>query len=78
MPEDMPANKLLFLTIEVLDEAISKGRRVSFTYNVRVKVNEQAMIFWALQYGQHIDVLEPANLREKVKTAAMEIAGKYV
>ena len=47
------------------------------TVNVRVKVNEQAMIFWALQYGQHVEVLEPSPLREKVKNAAMEIAGKY-
>ena len=33
MPESMPVNKQLFLTIEVLDEAIGKGQQVSFTYN---------------------------------------------
>ncbi|MCL2125335.1 MAG: WYL domain-containing protein [Oscillospiraceae bacterium] len=59
------------------------GRDVEFsndsgdTVDVRVKVNEQAMIFWALQYGQHVEVLEPARLREKVKSAAFEIAEKY-
>ena len=60
------------------------GRDVRFsndtgdTVEVHVKVNEQAMIFWVLQYGQHMEVLEPADLREKVKNAAREIAGKYV
>ena len=33
MPENMPQNKELFLTIEVLDEAISRGRQVAFRYN---------------------------------------------
>jgi len=33
MPDSQPVNKQLFLTIEVLDEAISKGRQVAFTYN---------------------------------------------
>lgn len=33
LPEDAPANKQLFYTIDVLDEAISKSRQVSFHYN---------------------------------------------
>lgn len=33
LPENLPQNKELFYTIEVLDEAISKGRQVSFKYN---------------------------------------------
>jgi len=45
--------------------------------DVQVNVNEQAMVFWALQYGQHIEVVEPAGVREKVKNATMEIARKY-
>ena len=32
MPETLPRNPQLFLTIETLDEAITKGRKVSFTY----------------------------------------------
>ena len=32
MPDNAPQNKQLFYTIEVLDEAISKGRKVSFRY----------------------------------------------
>ena len=33
LPENAPTNNQLFLTIEILDEAISKGLQVSFTYN---------------------------------------------
>ena len=33
MPENIPENKQMFLTIEVLDEAISKKRQVELTYN---------------------------------------------
>lgn len=32
LPADMPENKQLFLTIEVLDEAVSKKRQVEFLY----------------------------------------------
>ena len=32
MPDKMSPNKQLFLTIDILDEAISKGRQVSFSY----------------------------------------------
>ena len=59
------------------------GRDVRFsndtgdTVEVQVTVNEQAMIFWALQYGQHVEILQPIELREAVKNAVLEIAEKY-
>ena len=33
LPETAPKNKELFYTIEILDEAIAKGKQVAFTYN---------------------------------------------
>ena len=33
LPDNMPRNNQVFFTLEVLDEAISKGRKVEFTYN---------------------------------------------
>ncbi len=33
LPDNMPRNGEIFYTLEVLDEAISKNRKVSFTYN---------------------------------------------
>jgi len=44
---------------------------------VRVLVNENAMFCWALQYGPHVEVLEPKGLRERIAKAAGEMAVKY-
>lgn len=33
MPDVAPQNKQIFYTIEILDEAITKGRQIAFTYN---------------------------------------------
>ena len=46
--------------------------------DIRVSVNEQAFIFWALQYGQYVEVLEPPELRDKVKRAAIAIVENYM
>ncbi|MCL2695866.1 MAG: WYL domain-containing protein [Clostridiales bacterium] len=43
-----------------------------------VRVNENAMFYWALQYGEHIEVWEPAGLRDRVAEAAMKISEKYL
>ena len=47
------------------------------TVDVRVSVNENAMFCWALQYGPHIEVLEPAGLRDKINRAAIGMVTKY-
>jgi predicted DNA-binding transcriptional regulator YafY len=44
---------------------------------VAVRVNADAFFYWALQYGVHIEVLEPAGLRARVKDAVMGMAEKY-
>jgi len=45
--------------------------------DVSVNVNANAMFCWALQYGMHIKVLEPVELREQVKKAVAEMGEKY-
>jgi predicted DNA-binding transcriptional regulator YafY len=45
---------------------------------VDVKVNEQAMLYWSLQYGEHIEVLEPKGFRERIHNAAKAIYDKYL
>jgi len=68
MPETLPRNQQLFLTIEVLDEAISAGKKVSFTY---------------LEYGtdkkQHRKCREDGNVRKYVVSPYQMAAqdGKY-
>ncbi|MCR5833782.1 MAG: WYL domain-containing protein [Selenomonadaceae bacterium] len=40
---------------------------------IGVKVNAMAMRYWALQYGESIEVIEPKYLRDKVRDAAKKI-----
>ena len=44
---------------------------------VRVACNKQAMRFWALQYGPYVEVLSPADLREKIKADIDGMMKKY-
>ena len=42
-----------------------------------VKVNEQALIYWCLQYGGTIELIEPIETREKLKQKLELIKNKY-
>lgn len=44
---------------------------------VSVKVNADAMFYWALQYAPFVEVLEPAELRERIGSALRSAAEKY-
>ena len=43
----------------------------------RLKCNEQAFFYWALQYGPYVEVLEPVSLRSKIAEAVSEMNEKY-
>ena len=47
------------------------------TIEIIVKVNEQAMYNWAMQYGSRVEVLKPKSLRDSLAKTAAEMAGKY-
>ena len=47
------------------------------TITAIVKVNEKAMLYWALQYGKHVEVLEPLSLRTKIREAIAEMSERY-
>ena len=44
---------------------------------VYVNVNKKAMLYWALQYGPSIEVIEPADFREKISTEVAKMYNKY-
>lgn len=44
---------------------------------IRVICNEQAMFYWALQYGDCAEVLEPKGLRDRIKDAINKMSGRY-
>ena len=39
--------------------------------------NEEAMFYWALQYGPYVEVLEPIKLRERIAKEVIEMCVKY-
>jgi predicted DNA-binding transcriptional regulator YafY len=68
------------ITSEIMDwfgAGVAFSDATAEEVTVSVKVNEQAFYFWALQYGEYAEVLEPEGLRERVKCVIMEMAGKY-
>ena len=44
---------------------------------IRVRMNPQAMRFWALQYGPYAEVLKPESLREQIKEDVIKMSKKY-
>ncbi|MCM1112089.1 MAG: WYL domain-containing protein [Muribaculum sp.] len=47
------------------------------TITVRIKVNENAVYYWALQYGSIAEIIKPERLRERIKTGLMDMLEKY-
>ena len=43
----------------------------------RITCNEQAMRYWALQYGPYVEVTKPESLRKQIIEDINEMAGKY-
>ena len=43
----------------------------------RLKVNEESLIFWSLQYGEHVEVLKPVETRNKIKQIVKGMLEKY-
>lgn len=44
---------------------------------IQVNSSEQAMVFWAMQYDEYVEVLEPENIRDRIKENIREMAEKY-
>ena len=42
-----------------------------------VNVNENAIVYWALQYGAKVEVLEPICIREKIVEQLNSMLYKY-
>ena len=42
-----------------------------------IRSNEQALIYWCLQYGESIELLEPSSTRQQIKQIVNRMARKY-
>lgn len=59
------------------DIEIAKDSQKEGTYIVRVKANEMAMKYWAVQFGETVEVLEPLHVRNAVRASLEGILDKY-
>ena len=68
--------------MDALIDSFGKDFRVSFGEGddiiVDLKCNPDAFFYWAMQYGQNIEVLEPKSMRGRIKKAAEDIQKKYM
>jgi predicted DNA-binding transcriptional regulator YafY len=53
------------------------SNRTQSHVDVSVRVNEDAMFCWAMQFGTYVEVLEPLSLRQKVKEAVCRMQQVY-
>ena len=44
---------------------------------IEVKINYSAMKFWAMQFGEYVEIVSPTNLRDEIKEVAQDMADKY-
>jgi len=43
-----------------------------------IRVNESALVYWALQYGENVEVVEPQSTREKIANIVSKMYKKYI
>jgi predicted DNA-binding transcriptional regulator YafY len=53
------------------------SNKTDSSVDVSVRVNERAMLFWALQFGKYVEVLDPVSLRQKLHDTAQAIADNH-
>ena len=56
---------------------LEKGKSDKLTTTVSLMCNEDDAYYWALQFGGIVEVLEPQELRERLRVAVEEMAMRY-
>ena len=44
---------------------------------VNLRVNEDALIYWAMQYGESVEIVSPTNTRNKIRALLNSMLEKY-
>lgn len=81
-------NKTINAKLKIYDEYSAEyivewfGKNVKFSQKdgvvfADVKANEQALIYWCLQYGETIELVSPVDTREKIKEKIKKIREIY-
>ncbi len=70
--EDMMSELIDWFGSDFRVEKTGEGR-----INARITCNEQAMRYWALQYGPYVEIIRPDSLRRQIIDDIKGMAGKY-
>ena len=62
--------------IEWFGEDLSIYKKGNIIYS-NLNVSEDALVYWALQYGEHVEVIEPLSTRTKIKERLAILNKKY-
>ena len=67
--------------MDTLIDNFGKDLRINYEEGndiiVDLKSNPDALFYWVMQYGKNTEVLEPEDMRERIKKAAFAIYKKY-
>lgn len=84
MYNDAPVPITLRAPLYMMDQLVDwLGKDASYRkvengmVKVNLKTSPTAMKYWALQYGEAVEILEPADLRNQIRKSAQAIARKY-
>lgn len=83
MYTDMPEQIELLTDKSIIDQIVDWfGYDIQITpqgekVRVSVKSSPTAMLYWALQFAEHVEILSPASLREKIHTILQNVCKKY-
>lgn len=81
-------NKTIDATLKIEDEYSANyivewfGNNASFYQKdeqvfAKIHANEQALVYWCLQYGETIELVEPLEIRQKIKQIIEKMQQKY-
>ncbi len=80
---DMPTKVSFLCDGYLIDQVIDwfgfeiEIEKVKERYKITVEISPSAMEFWAMQYLSSVEILEPKDLREKVRTNLLNATQKY-
>ena len=75
--------KLKFSSEKIINDIVDWfGKNVKFSIDgdsiyAYVVANEKALVYWSLQYGKEVEIVEPYKTRDLIKTYLRKIAKKY-
>jgi len=52
-------------------------QRIKDELYVNLRVNEDALVYWAMQYGESVEIVSPASTRNKIKSLLYMMLDKY-